>query len=95
MQIVRSAGRIAEAKVAPHTEGLAGWLLARFGMWQRRGESKQKQMRVEETLSLGGRRQLMLVLCAGERYLVGGGQDSVETIVRVTGRDPFSKEQSQ
>jgi flagellar biogenesis protein FliO len=95
MQIVRSAGHIAETKIAPQTEGLAGWLLARFGMWQRRAESKQKQMRVEETLSLGGRRQLMLVLCAGERYLVGGGPDSVETIVRVTGQGLLSKEQSQ
>jgi hypothetical protein len=38
-----------------------------------------------ECLSLGGRRQLMLVECSGERYLVGGGADTVETIVHVGG----------
>jgi hypothetical protein len=36
-----------------------------------------------ETLVLGGRRQLMLVSCGREHFLVGGGVDSVETIVRV------------
>jgi len=36
-----------------------------------------------ETLALGGKRQLMLVTCAGESFLVGGGLDSVETIVRL------------
>jgi hypothetical protein len=34
-----------------------------------------------ETLALGGKRQLMLVTCGGESFLVGGGMDSVETIV--------------
>jgi hypothetical protein len=36
-----------------------------------------------ETLQLGGKRQLMLVTCAGESFLVGGGMESVETIVRL------------
>jgi hypothetical protein len=36
-----------------------------------------------ETLSLGGKRQLMLVTCAGESFLVGGSFESVETIVRL------------
>jgi hypothetical protein len=40
-------------------------------------------MRVVETLALGGRRQLMLVSCWDEHFLVGGGIDSIETIVRV------------
>jgi flagellar biogenesis protein FliO len=40
-------------------------------------------LRLVETLSLGGKRQLMLVTCGGESFLVGGGMDSVETIVRL------------
>jgi hypothetical protein len=42
-----------------------------------------RQMQLIETLGLGGKRQLMLVSCGGERFLVGGGLESVETIVRV------------
>ena len=40
-------------------------------------------MRVVETLALGGRKQLVLVSCAGERFLVGTGPEQVQTIVRV------------
>ena len=46
-------------------------------------QSAMKQMQLLETLPLGGKRQLMLVSCAGERFLVGGGVESIETIVRV------------
>ena len=47
---------------------------------------QQRLMKVVETLPLGGKRQLMLVSCGGEHFLVGGGLESVETIVRVKGR---------
>ena len=40
-------------------------------------------MRVIETLQIGGRKQLVLVSCAGERFLVGTGHESVQTIVHV------------
>ena len=43
----------------------------------------QAELRLVETLPLGGKRQLMLVTCAGESFLVGGGLESVETIVRL------------
>ena len=51
----------------------------------RRRETQRlgRQMQVIETLSLGGRRQLALVSCGGERYLVGVGEERIETIVRV------------
>ncbi len=45
--------------------------------------AKQKQLQLVETLPLSGRRQLMLVECGGEQFLVGGGPESVEAIVRV------------
>lgn len=61
--------------------GLAGWVLA---LIQGREVGKTpRHMRVVEHLALGGRRQLTLVACDGERYLVGGSAEGVETIVRV------------
>jgi flagellar biogenesis protein FliO len=41
-------------------------------------------MRLAETLSLGGKRQLMLVICDGQRFLVGTGGEGVGTIVAFT-----------
>jgi flagellar biogenesis protein FliO len=40
-------------------------------------------MEVVETLALGAKKQLILVSCDGERFLVGTGPESVQTIVRV------------
>jgi flagellar biogenesis protein FliO len=69
------------------TEGLASWLLS---MWSRRtmfaGSARakpRKHMRVVETLPIGPKRNLFLISCDGERFLVGSGPDSVQTIVRV------------
>ncbi len=69
-------------------KGLAGWIVGLVqGQWPG-FKSQQKQMRIVETLSLGGKRQLMLIECAGESFLVGGGLDNVHTIVRVQGQRP-------
>jgi len=62
-------------------QGLAGWVLGRLRGLRNRREVQRKQLRLVETLALGGKRQLMLVTCAGESFLVGGGPESVETIV--------------
>jgi flagellar biogenesis protein FliO len=64
-------------------QGLAGWLLGVLGRWRGERSEQRKHMCVVETLALGGRKQLMLVTCGKEHFLVGGGIDSVETIVRV------------
>jgi flagellar biogenesis protein FliO len=64
-------------------QGLTGWVLGLLRSWRGQSGVQQKQMQLVETLSLGGKRQLMLVSCGGERFLVGGGLESVETIVRV------------
>jgi len=68
---------------APELQGLPGWLLGLLRGWRGQREMQRKQLRLVETLALGGKRQLMLVTCAGESFLVGGGMDSVETIVRL------------
>lgn len=68
-------------------QGLAGWLLA---LAQQQGwfagaarRPLRKHMRVVETLPMGPRRNLYLVSCDGERFLVGTGTDSIQTITRV------------
>ena len=73
------------AVAAPAIPGLAGWVLRLLRGWRGRREMQREQLRLLETLSLGGKRQLMLVTCDGERFLVGGGPESVETIVRLKG----------
>ncbi len=66
----------------PVRTGWLGWVIARVtGEWPlRRGKARQLQML--ETLPLGGKRQLILVSCAGELYLVGAGADGVQSIVK-------------
>lgn len=64
-------------------QGLAGWVLNRVRGWRGESAVPRKQMRLVETLPLGGKRQLMLVACGEEHFLVGGGMESIETIVRV------------
>jgi flagellar biogenesis protein FliO len=53
---------------------------SRAGIVARRTE---KQMHLLETLPLGGKRQLMLIRCGEQRFLVGAGVDGVQTIVEV------------
>jgi len=74
---------------ARRREGLAEWILRAVPAWwamrARGNATPARQMTVVETLSLGGRRQMMLVICQGERFLVGCGADEVQTIVHVPG----------
>src|ERR1700733_14837943 len=74
-----------EAAVEGH--GLVEWALKLVRGWRGREDGQRRQMRLVETLPLGGKRQLILVSCDGERFLVGGGLDSIETIVRVKGEN--------
>jgi len=71
------------ADTVPDLQGLAGWVLGRLRGWRGQPEMRRKQLRIVETLPLGGKRQLILVTCAGESFLVGGGMETVETIVRL------------
>ncbi len=66
--------------------GVAGWLLTAWQTVRARGGERKRprrELRVVESLAIGGRKQLLLVSCAGERFLVGTGSDGVGTIVRV------------
>lgn len=57
---------------------------------------KRKQMKLVESLALGNRRQLLLVVCDSQRYLVGAGADSVGSILAIdavpVSRDGFSRD---
>jgi flagellar biogenesis protein FliO len=83
MQVLQGSDGTMASKAAPDMRGLAGWVFDLLrGLGKR--DAHVKQMELVETLALGGKRQLMLVSCGGERFLVGGGPESVETIVRVS-----------
>jgi flagellar biogenesis protein FliO len=43
----------------------------------------EPRMELLETLQLGGKRQLMLVRCNGQGFLVGAGGESIQTIIEV------------
>jgi len=83
MESLQIAGRTGWAKALVYRDGLAGWLFGCLRAWRSERQAAIKQMHLLETLPLGGKRQLMLVECAGECFLVGGGLESVQTILRV------------
>ena len=60
-----------------------GILTAIGGSWDRRNGSTARRLRVLETLSIGPKKQLLLIRCDGEKYLVATGPDSVQSILRV------------
>jgi Flagellar biosynthesis protein, FliO len=86
--MIRMAKSDARRQGAPQT-GLAAWmltwlripLLARF---PKLGNARaERRMELVEVLGLGGKRQLMMVVCDGRRYLLGTGSDSVHSIAEM------------
>lgn len=60
---------------------MLGRLLGGLGMaWVPRHRAV-KEMEILEVMSLGSKRQLVLVTCSGVRYLVGAGAEGVQSIV--------------
>jgi flagellar biogenesis protein FliO len=85
VEFLQSTSRASGTETTPDLNGFAGWVLGVLRGLRTERQQSVKQLKLLETLSLGGKRQLMLVSCAGEHFLVGGGSESVETIVRVQG----------
>jgi flagellar biogenesis protein FliO len=83
MEAIGNMNRANALKTTPDLNGLAGWVLSVLSGWRGERDVPKRQMRLVETLALGGKRHLMLVSCGSESYLVGGGPESVEAIVRV------------
>lgn len=64
--------------------GLTGWLIR---MWNSRMAARRgsvKKLQLVETLHMGSKKQLMLVQCGNEQFLVGGGMESITAIVRIS-----------
>ncbi len=81
--------RAGNSKAGQGERGLAEMLL---GWWRTswrvkvrglRGAQGPQRMELIEVLQLGGRRQLMMVVCDGRRYLVGTGGDGVHSIAEI------------
>jgi hypothetical protein len=75
-------GRI-DREQAVEVQGIARRVFSMLRDLYEQRDVQDKQLQLMETLALGGKKQLMLVSCGGERFLVGGGSEGVETIVRV------------
>jgi flagellar biogenesis protein FliO len=61
------------------------WLARlRASLIARGGNGEDKRMVLLEALHLGNRRQLFLVMCDGQRFLVGASAERVGTLVAVT-----------
>jgi flagellar biogenesis protein FliO len=56
----------------------------------RDGGPRQRGLRVIESLQLGAKKQLLLVSCKGERFLVGTGAEEVQSIIRLRREDAVS-----
>ena len=84
MQLLWARWETKEANTSRDLSGVAGWVFRRLRRWRSKCQQLEaRQMHLVETLPLGGKRRLILVSCAGEQFLVGGGPESIETIVRV------------
>jgi hypothetical protein len=68
--------------------GILGWAMEMIvnlagGAWAASRSAKPRRMKVLETLAIGPKKQLLMVSCDGQKYLVGTGPESVQTIVRM------------
>jgi flagellar biogenesis protein FliO len=75
-------GTTAASDDTKHQFRIAG-VLRQWWTNRQEGRGQVRQMKLIETLSLGGKRELMLVQCGDERFLVGGGMEQINTIVRL------------
>ena len=96
MELVQGFTRRQEIERAPQVGGLAAWIVGALQgrvrlNWRGSSANRMQQMQLLESLPLGGKRQMMLVACEGERYLVGCGPESVTSIVRVSSTAPESR----
>jgi Flagellar biosynthesis protein, FliO len=71
------------ARKAPQSTLIGRVLSLAGGVWGASRGQSQKRMRIIEMLSLGAKKQLVLVSCDGECFLVGTGPEHVQTIVRL------------
>jgi flagellar biogenesis protein FliO len=76
-------------------QGLAGTLLQLWASRRAAKAQQKKEMELLETLSLGGKLQLMLVRCAGERFLLVGSLDRIESVARLGVEEEDSADEAE
>jgi flagellar biogenesis protein FliO len=72
-------------------KGLLGWLMEAIGARGRQNRHS-RQLELIETLSLGGKRHLMLVNCNGSRFLVGVNGDAPMTMLGLRETESYNHE---
>ena len=89
--MVPTTGRANTGKTMGHHAGFVASLLAvlRKGLRSFGQAPGERRMELIATLSLGGKRQLMLVVCDGQRILVSAGGDSVSSIAEMSPASPI------
>ncbi|WP_263385392.1 flagellar biosynthetic protein FliO [Granulicella arctica] len=88
MELVQGFTRRQEIEKIPSAGGLGAWMVGALQgrvriKWRGGVPDRMQQMQLLETLPLGGKRQMMLIACEGERYLVGCGPEAVTSIVKL------------
>ena len=65
--------------------GFAGWAIAAVQRSREKAAARryERSLEVLETISLGGKRQVALIACGEQKFLVGLGAESVDSIVPV------------
>lgn len=93
MCLVYDSKRTDQGERGLRLHGLAGWLLEALRS-RRHQHTAQRRMQLIETLPLGGKRQVMLIRCEEEMFLVGGSLEGIETIVplQASGLQAIAKE---
>jgi flagellar biogenesis protein FliO len=96
MELVQGFTRRQEIERAPAAGGLGAWVVGALQgrvriKWRGGAAVRMQQMQLLETLALGGKRQMMLVACEGERYLVGCGAEAVTSIVKLMASTPEAR----
>jgi flagellar biogenesis protein FliO len=82
MQVGSQMSAVNEKYKPSQLPALVSWLID-VVLSVRQTRDRHKYMELLETLPLGGKRQLILVMCDGERFLVGAGTDCVQAIARI------------
>lgn len=66
-------------------QGAIRWLVDRL-LTRGRASAYQRRMELVETLSIGGKRQLILVTCDEERFLIVASSEGVQ-VIKSLGRE--------
>ncbi len=62
---------------------LAGWFRQASGLVTQVRTRREPSLKVEEKLSLGSQKQVFVILCHGQRFLLATGSESVSSLIAI------------